>query len=48
MGNVDCILGPLGIFYEYLGYFINLWFILCSFVTFCVHLLHFVIIWYIL
>jgi hypothetical protein len=35
------ILWTFGIFYD-------IWYILCSFGTFCVHLVHFVLIWYIL
>jgi hypothetical protein len=40
-----------GIFYVnvfvHLVHFVFIWYILCSFGTFCVHLVHFVFIWYI-
>jgi hypothetical protein len=34
MGKCWYILGPFGIFYRYLGYFMITWYILCSFGTF--------------
>jgi hypothetical protein len=32
---------PFGIFYGYLGSFVTIRYIFCSFGTFCVHLVHF-------
>jgi hypothetical protein len=32
--NIDIFYGPFGIFYGHLGYFMVIWYILCSFGTF--------------
>jgi hypothetical protein len=39
--NVNIFICPFGIFYGDLGYFMTIWYILYSFGTFCIHLVHF-------
>jgi hypothetical protein len=39
-------LWPFGIFVRHFGYFMTIWYILCSIGTFCVHLVHFFRLWY--
>jgi hypothetical protein len=47
MHDVGLFLDDVGLFYEHLVYFINIWSIIRPFDLFYGHLVHFVVIWYI-